>query len=49
MTDLYQAHGLGVIRLAHIMLGDQHSAEDVAQDAFCGLYRRWSSLPTSSS
>ena len=33
-----------MIRLAHIMLGDQQSAEDVVQDAFCGLYRRWSSL-----
>jgi RNA polymerase sigma-70 factor (sigma-E family) len=33
-----------MIRLAHIMLGDQQSAEDVVQDAFCGLYRHWSGL-----
>jgi RNA polymerase sigma-70 factor (sigma-E family) len=44
VTELYEAHALGMIRLAHIMLGDQHSAEDVVQDAFAGLYRRWSSL-----
>ena len=44
MTELYQAHALGMIRLAHIMLGDQQSAEDVVQEAFCGLYRRWSGL-----
>jgi len=44
VTELYEAHALGMIRLAHIMLGDQQSAEDVVQEAFCGLYRRWSSL-----
>jgi RNA polymerase sigma-70 factor (sigma-E family) len=26
------------------MLGDRQSAEDVVQEAFCGLYRRWSHL-----
>ena len=44
MTALYEAHALGMIRLAHIMLGDRQSAEDVVQEAFCGLYRRWSHL-----
>jgi RNA polymerase sigma-70 factor (sigma-E family) len=44
VTDLYAAHALGMIRLAHIMLGDQQSAEDVVQEAFYGLYRRWSGL-----
>ena len=44
MTAIYQAHALGLIRLAHIMLGDRPSAEDVVQEAFCGLYRRWSHL-----
>jgi RNA polymerase sigma-70 factor (sigma-E family) len=44
VTALYQAHALGMIRLAHIMLGDRASAEDVVQEAFCGLCRRWSSL-----
>jgi RNA polymerase sigma-70 factor (sigma-E family) len=27
-----------------LMLGDQQAAEDVVQDAFLGLYRRWGSL-----
>jgi RNA polymerase sigma-70 factor (sigma-E family) len=44
VTELYQAHALGMIRLAHIMLGDRQSAEDVVQEAFCGLYRRWAHL-----
>jgi RNA polymerase sigma-70 factor (sigma-E family) len=44
VTALYQAHALGMIRLAHIMLGDRANAEDVVQEAFCGLYRRWSHL-----
>jgi RNA polymerase sigma-70 factor (sigma-E family) len=44
VTQLYEAHALGMIRLAHIMLGDRQSAEDVVQEAFCGLYRRWSHL-----
>jgi RNA polymerase sigma-70 factor (sigma-E family) len=44
VTALYEAHALGMIRLAHLMLGDRQSAEDVVQEAFCGLYRRWSHL-----
>lgn len=44
MTALYEAHALGLIRLAVVMLGDRPSAEDVVQDAFCGLYRRFGSL-----
>lgn len=44
VTELYQAHAIGMIRLAHIMLGDRQAAEDVVQDAFCGLYRRWPNL-----
>ena len=44
VTVLYQAHALGLIRLAVVMLGDRAAAEDVVQEAFCGLYRRWHSL-----
>ena len=40
VTALYQAHALGLIRLAHIILGDAAAAEDVVQEAFTGLYRR---------
>jgi RNA polymerase sigma-70 factor (sigma-E family) len=41
---LYQASAVGLIRLAWLMLGDQPSAEDVVQEAFCDLYRRWDRL-----
>jgi RNA polymerase sigma-70 factor (sigma-E family) len=44
ISALYQAHALGLIRLAHVMLGDAAAAEDVVQEAFCGLYRRWGGL-----
>jgi RNA polymerase sigma-70 factor (sigma-E family) len=44
VTALYRDHALGLIRLAHVMLGDKAAAEDVVQEAFCGLYRRWEHL-----
>jgi RNA polymerase sigma-70 factor (sigma-E family) len=45
VTALYQGHALALIRLAYIMLADRQAAEDVVQDAFCGLYRAWPRLP----
>jgi RNA polymerase sigma-70 factor (sigma-E family) len=44
VTALYQAHALSLGRLALVMLGDAAAAEDVVQDAFLGLFRRWGSL-----
>jgi RNA polymerase sigma-70 factor (sigma-E family) len=44
VTALYQANALGMVRLAHVMIGDLGAAEDIVQDAFCGLYRRWPHL-----
>jgi RNA polymerase sigma-70 factor (sigma-E family) len=44
VTALYQAHALGLLRLAVIMLGERQAAEDVVQDAFLGLFRRWDAL-----
>ena len=44
VTALYQAHALGLVRLAVLMVGDQPTAEDVVQEAFLGLYRRWPAL-----
>jgi RNA polymerase sigma-70 factor (sigma-E family) len=44
VTDLYEAHALSLARLALVMLGDAAAAEDVVQDAFLGLYRRWDRL-----
>lgn len=48
VSALYQAHALSLVRLAVIMTGDRASAEDIVQDAFLGLYRRWNSLPDTS-
>jgi RNA polymerase sigma factor (sigma-70 family) len=44
VTELYAEHALGLIRLAVVMTGDRAAAEDVVQDAFLGLYRRWDRL-----
>jgi RNA polymerase sigma-70 factor (sigma-E family) len=44
VTALYQAHALGLVRLAHVLIGDRGTAEDIVQDAFCGLYWRWEQL-----
>ena len=48
VTALYAEHAIGLVRLAVILLGDQAAAEDVVQDAFLGLYRRWDSLAEAS-
>jgi RNA polymerase sigma factor (sigma-70 family) len=39
VEDLYQAHGLALVRTAMVLVGDKPTAEDVVQDAFIGLYR----------
>jgi RNA polymerase sigma-70 factor (sigma-E family) len=44
VTALYRAQGMDLIRIAAVMLGSRAGAEDVVQDAFCGLYRRWHQL-----
>jgi RNA polymerase sigma-70 factor (sigma-E family) len=41
VISLYCVHVLGLTRLAVVMLGDRPAAEDVVQDAFCGLYTHW--------
>src|SRR6185437_2534852 len=44
VASLYETHALALTMLAHVMLGDRASAEDVVQDAFFGLYRNWARL-----
>ena len=44
VAALYKAQALSLTRLAYIMLGDRPAAEDVVQDAFLGLYKRWKHL-----
>lgn len=45
VTALYTEHALGLVRLAVVVTGDRGAAEDIVQDAFLGLYRRWDKLP----
>lgn len=44
IASLYRAHAVALIRIALMLVGDQHSAEDVVQDAFLGLQRGASRL-----
>ena len=44
VTALYDAHAVAMIRIALVMLGDRAAAEDVVQDVFFALYRRWTKL-----
>jgi RNA polymerase sigma factor (sigma-70 family) len=47
VTMLYEANAVSLARLALVMLGDHDAAEDVVQDAFFGLHRRWDHLSDS--
>jgi RNA polymerase sigma-70 factor (sigma-E family) len=44
VTVLYRAHALRLTRLAYVMIGDRGLAEDIVQEAFAGLHRRWRRL-----
>src|SRR5580765_6962138 len=44
IDDLFRSERLGLVRLAVLLVDDRESAEDVVQDAFAALHRRWSSL-----
>lgn len=41
VSALYQQHWVGLLRLAVLMVDDRQAAEDVVQEAFTELYRRW--------
>jgi len=41
LADLYYAHRLSLVRLAILLVDDKASAEDVVQDSFTGLWRRY--------
>ena len=49
MTELFRAHHLELVRLAMLIVGDLATAEDVVQDAFEQLHRRWRTLRKQSS
>ena len=44
VTSLFHAHYRRLVGLAGLMVDDRETAEEVVQDAFEQLYRRWGSL-----
>ena len=44
VTVLFHMHWASLVRLARLLVDDAETAEDVVQDAFGQLYRRWGSL-----
>ncbi|HEV7171926.1 SigE family RNA polymerase sigma factor [Pedococcus sp.] len=44
VAELYAAHWAGLVRLAWLLLRDDQGAEEVVQDAFIAVHRRWGSL-----
>lgn len=44
VADLFRGYHLDLVRLALVMTGDLATAEDVVQDAFERLHRRWPGL-----
>jgi RNA polymerase sigma-70 factor (sigma-E family) len=41
-AEVFAAHHAEALRLAYLLCGDRHRAEDITADAFVKLYRRWS-------
>ena len=44
LEDLYRAHAPSMKRLAYLITGDEGLAEDVTQDAFIRIFRRFGDL-----
>jgi RNA polymerase sigma-70 factor (sigma-E family) len=44
VAELFAAHHRRLVGLASLLVDDRQTAEDVVQDAFAGLYRRWRGL-----
>lgn len=47
VTELFRAHHLELVRLAVMMTGDLATAEDVVQDVYERLHRRWPAMRSS--
>lgn len=41
ISELFVAHHRRLVGLASLLVDDRETAEDLVQDAFAGLYRRW--------
>jgi RNA polymerase sigma-70 factor (sigma-E family) len=44
VTELFRDHHLELVRLAVVMVGDLATAEDIVQDCFERLHRRWPTI-----
>lgn len=44
IIELYQREYSGIARLAYLLVGDRHRAEDLAHDAFVKLYEHWDAI-----
>ena len=44
LSHLFEAHYANTVRLAFFLTGSWTIAEDLAQEAFVRLWRRWSTL-----
>jgi RNA polymerase sigma-70 factor (sigma-E family) len=44
VAALFSTHRLQLVRLALLLVDDRETAEDVVQDAFAALHRRWGSI-----
>lgn len=44
VSALFRLHHRRLVGLASLLVDDRETAEDVVQDAFAGLYRRWRHL-----
>jgi RNA polymerase sigma-70 factor (sigma-E family) len=44
IATLYAEHWTGLVRLAWLLLRDDQLAEEVAQDAFIAVHRRWDAI-----
>lgn len=44
LEELYEAHYVGLVRLAVLLVRDRGVAEEVVQDSYIALHRRWHSL-----
>ncbi len=44
ITRLFGVHYRSLVRLAYLLLADASAAEEIVQDAYVGLHRRWRGL-----
>jgi hypothetical protein len=45
VTELYSVHRRALLRLAALLVQDDHLAEEVVQESFVAMHRSWSGLP----